>query len=470
MLHTNPNNTTTISSLSHDGRGIANINGKVVFIEGALPGESVSFNYTRRHNNFDEAKIVELLSPPSPMRTTPHCQYFGLCGGCALQHLQHKTQLEMKQRVLFEQLQHIGKINTGKITVLTPLTGPTYNYRYKARLSVKYVKKKEKVLVGFHEKNGRFIADMQSCQILHPAFSNQLGELAILISSLSVYQHIPQIEIACGNSYNDNGDNKSAEAALVIRHLQPFTAADIAKLEQFATQHNYRIFLQPGGIDSVHSLTQPTVLNHSNPTTELLYYRLHTTATTATNLNIYFSPTDFAQINSHINQKMVARVLELLDPKANDNILDLFCGIGNFTLPLAQCCSNGKCVGVEGSKTAVQRATFNASANQITNARFYVADLNNQNVFNNNEWSSLPYNKILLDPPRVGALECIQQLMPKIKKSARKIIYISCNPATLARDAHEIVQHGYTLSHAGIMDMFPHTSHIEAITVFVKSK
>jgi len=499
-------NTTTINTLSHDGRGITTINGKITFVDGALPGEVVSFVYLHRYASFDEARVTAILQP-SPQRitsattspslsTSSCCNHFGICGGCSLQHLQHDAQLAFKQNVLLEQLEHIGGItvlpsnntnnqnhqqsnlycnttehkkstnqkqsshqkkliNTCKI--LPPLVGPIWNYRCKARLSVKYVQKKSKVLVGFHEKNGRFIvADMHHCPILHPSYSNKLGELSNLVTSLSNYQHIPQIELACGEN--------PTKAAVVIRHLQKFTADDLTKLQQFAMENDCQIFLQPHGLDSVYCLTHEQ---------EYLSYTLKCEEGTSNAIHLHFKPTDFTQINYHINQQMVARVLTLLDPQPNETILDLFCGIGNFTLPLARYCKH--CVGVEGNESSIQRAIFNAASNRIDNVKFHCADLSKntdaKGKNNSEKWMSLSYDKILLDPPRVGALHCMKQIIQLAQingATARKIVYISCNPATLARDLKELIQQGYNLTHIGIMDMFPHTSHVEAIAVVEK--
>jgi len=437
-IMTTTTNTCTISSLSHDGRGIAHIDGKTTFVAGALPEEIVTYTYVRRHPSFDEAKCQEILQA-SPMRATPQCPHYAICGGCNLQHIQHKAQLDLKQKVLLEQLDHIGNITPQNI--LPPIVGPIYNYRYKARLSVKFVHKKNKVLVGFHEKNGRFIAEIETCPILHKAFSNNITTLSAFVASLDNYQQIPQIEIACG--YGDTNNS------LVIRHLCAFTSGDLEKIKAFAATHNYHIFLQPQGLESTHSLTHDTdLLSYTAP--------IH-------NLLLSFKPTDFTQINYQINQQMISKVVELLDTQAQEKILDLFCGIGNFTLPIATKCQF--CVGVEGSATAISRAIFNAEQNTITNTKFYNFDLSKD--FSNQEWAKSTYDKIIIDPPRTGALECIKQLA---QFKAKKIIYISCNPATLARDCKELVQQGYTMTHAGIIDMFPHTNHVETMAVFVRSR
>lgn len=431
-------NTCIVNNLSHDGRGIANIEGKVTFISGALPEEKITYSIQRRQNAFDEAICVDILQP-SPMRVKPICQHYGICGGCNLQHLQHEAQIDLKQKTVLEQLKHIAKVIPQEI--MPPILGTSIHYRGKARLSVKHVAKKNKVLVGFHEKKGRFVADLSTCPILNQKFSNILDELSSLIAKLSIYQHIPQIEIACGDDAN----------ALVIRHLQEFTQHDLDLLHGFANQHEYQLFLQPNKTDSLHCITRDS---------NYLHY-----VSSIQNLKLYFKPTDFTQINSTINNQMVKKALELLEIQKHDVVLDLFCGIGNFTLPIAT--QALKVVGVEGSISAIEQAKYNAQQNNITNTEFHAFDLTKD--FSQQPWchTNHNYNKILLDPPRTGALECIKQL--KDYKNIEKIVYISCNPATLARDCHELVhQQNYKMTKAGIIDMFPHTAHVETIVVLEK--
>lgn len=426
-----------VESLSHDGRGIAHINGKTIFLEGALPDEDVSFVYTRRHNNFDEAKVVDILRP-SPDRITPACPHFNICGGCSLQHMSHTKQISYLIQNLRDQMKHFG--NSDNINILPPIIGPIWNYRSRARLSVKYVQKKQKVLVGFHEKNGRYVAEITKCQILHKAASNKLLDLANLISKLSIYNQIPQIEIACGDKVT----------ALLFRHLQKFSDADIELLQKFSEEHNFQIYLQPGGIETVQLLTS------TNKTPDNLSYKLP-----QQNIEMIFSPIDFTQINQEINKQMVSYVLELLDVQPNEKILDLFCGIGNFTLPIATKCS--LVVGVEGNKNAIVRAKQNAGHNNIKNTEFYCADLTKE--LPALSWAQGQYDKILLDPPRTGAQEiCLQ-----IKKfGVKKIVYVSCNHATLARDTKELTNNGYELQNMRIIDMFPHTNHVETIAIFFR--
>lgn len=426
----------TINNLSHDGRGIAHINDKITFIENALPQEEVNFVYHKQYAKFNTAKAVEILKP-SPDRVIPKCKHYNICGGCVLQHLDPNTQVAFKSAVIKEQLKHIGGIAIPEF--LAPITSSAFGYRNKARLSVKYVRQKQKVLVGFHEKsekNGSYVAEIDSCPILHPSVGEKIDQLSKLIVNLSIFQYIPQIEIGVGDKIS----------ALVLRNLQPFTDKDINIITGFAKEHDFQIYSQSGGIDSVKPIT-PHNLND-------LSYKLPNQ-----NLEIIFTPTDFTQINPKVNTQLVDRVLELLDLKPNDQILDLFCGIGNFTLPIARKC--GRVFGIEGSKSAIMRAKYNAVHNNITNADFYVADLT-QKMFEL-AWASKKYTKILLDPPRTGA----QEICSRIKDfGAQKIVYVSCSGATFARDAKILGENGYTLKNITIADMYPHTSHVESVGLF----
>lgn len=424
-----------INSLTHDGRGIGEINGKKVFLENALPGEEVVFDITKHHSSFDEGKVLEIIKP-SEVRQVPKCPHFDICGGCSLQHMSSLAQIAFKQDVLLEQLAHFAGVIPKE--VISPIIGPIWSYRNKARLSTKFVSKKNKVLVGFHEKQGRFIADLQSCAILHPAIGEKLVELAQLISSLSIYQFIPQVEIAIGDNFK----------ALIFRILKDANSEDIEKLLKFGKEFGFVIYLQPNGNNSIFAITEIP--------DDLLSYTL-----TDLDIKLFFQPTDFTQVNQEINKQMVARVLELLGPKPDEQILDLFCGLGNFTLPIAKYC--GKIVGVEGDSQMVMRAKTNAHYNKIINAEFYKADLTKDLA--SEPWARQKFNKILLDPPRTGAFEVVANIE---KFQAKKIVYVSCNPATLARDAKELSRQGYELIKVGVMDMFPHTKHVEAIAVFSK--
>ena len=424
-----------IQKLSHEGRGIAYINGKITFLLGGLAGEKVEFKYLKQHRSFDEGQVTQVLEA-SPQRVTPPCPHFGVCGGCSLQHLQPEAQIKLKEAFLLEQLQHIS--GTQPESVAPPLVGPSLGYRSKARLGVKYVAAKNKVLVGFREVNGRYITDMNSCSILDPAVGQRITKLSQLVQSLEAYASIPQIEVAIGDQ----------TTALIFRHLQPLSDADRRQLQQFAAQEQLHIYLQPGGINSVHRLWPESPPNN----TPLLYYSLG-------ELKMGFQPTDFTQINPSINQQMIHRALQWLNLQPQDRVLDLFCGLGNFSLPLAQNCR--EVIGVEGDAMLVARATENAAHNQIDNAQFYCADLT-QN-FVTQPWAQVPFDKILLDPPRTGAYTVVTHL-PILKP--RAIVYVSCHSASFARDTAELIKQGYRLTKVCVMDMFPHTSHVESMGLF----
>jgi len=425
---------TTIASLSHEGRGIARIDGKTVFIDGALPGEEVSFKYARKRGEFDEGYVVDVLTP-SKQRFEPECKHFSICGGCSLMHLNSDEQILHKQSVLLEQLSHIGGVAPGQI--IPPLTSSHLGYRHKARLGVKYVTKKEKVLVGFREKRSSFVADIQSCRVLHPLLGGSIEDLKKLIQGLSIYHAIPQLEVAMD-------DHK---AAVVIRHLRPLNDEDRYVLDEFEKKHKIKFYLQPGGANSVVSLSERDF--------EALSYRLDTH-----DINIEFRPGDFTQINFSLNRLMVDKVIACLQPSKNDSVLDLFCGLGNFTLPIARYVKNIK--GIEGSTDLVNRAKHNAQLNSIVNTEFIGFDLSLEGL--NLQAIGSGFNKIVIDPPRSGALEIIRQYD---FSGVERLVYVSCNPATLARDAGILVKEkGFGLKMTGVMDMFPHTSHVESIAVF----
>ncbi len=424
-----------VSSLSHEGRGIAHVDGKATFVHGALPGERVRMRYTRRHRRFDEGRVEAVLTP-SPERIEPRCPNFGVCGGCSLQHMPADAQIRFKQDVLLEQLGQFGSVQPER--VLEPLTGPVWGYRRKARLAVKDVPGKGRVLVGFREKHSPYVADMTECHVLDPRVADRLSDLSGLIAGLSCRDRLPQIEVAIG------GDT----VALVFRNLRPFTTADHEALAAFGRQHGFAMYEQPGNEDTVAPVW---------PAEPRLAYR-----PAPGEPEIVFQPTDFTQVNHDINAAMVGRALEYLAPKADDRILDLFCGLGNFSLPLAR--RAGTVVGVEGDERLVRRARENATASGLTNAAFHAADLSREDE--QPQWLSDGFDSILLDPPRSGAAEVIPRLGGL---GAGTIVYISCNPATLARDAGMLVHdHGYRLEAAGVMDMFPHTAHVESIAVFRK--
>lgn len=425
-----------IDNLSHDGLGVARIEGKATFIHGALIGESVDFMYTEKKGQYDKG-VCLTVKDPSPLRVKPKCKHYDVCGGCALQHLHIDEQIRVKERELVTHLKHIARIDIKE--TLPPLRSNSWGYRHKARLSVRYVEKKEKVLVGFRERlSGRLIADIDRCEILHASIGLSIDALKEMIRSMSVYKHIAQIEVAVGEQ----------QSALILRHLEPLTEDDKTLLRVFALKHNVSWYLQPAGPSSVHSLDKDV---------PLLHYQLPDWS-----LNFRFKPTDFTQVNPDMNIKMVRQALNLLDLNAEDNVLDLFCGLGNFSLPIA---TQVNCVvGVEGSQEMVLRASMNAMDNRITNAEFHHADLFKDSL--NYDWSNKSYDKILLDPPRAGALALCQQIE---RFNAKRIVYVSCSPQTLARDAGVLVhEKGYDLMNAGVMDMFPHTSHVESIALFEK--
>jgi len=422
-----------ITDLSHDGRGVAHVDGKALFVAGALPGERVSLRALTRHRHFDEAKVESVLKA-SPDRIEPRCIHFGVCGGCALQHLAPAAQIAAKQRVLAENFERIGKVAPERW--LDPLTSEPWGYRRKGRLSVKWVAKKDKALVGFREDNPRLVADLSICHTLLPEVGHRIAAIGELVGSLDAKRDIAQIEIAAGD----------ATVALVFRHLQPLSDEDIARLKAFAQQHDLAILLQPGGPDSVRALWPETIA---------LSFRIPDS-----DVDIAFKPLDFVQVNAGMNRLMIAHALALLDPQPEDRVLDLFCGLGNFTLPLAR--RVGSVVGVEGDAGLVARARENAAANGITNAEFFAADLAADQ--RGAPWAVRDYDKLLFDPPRSGAAAMLEYLP---RKKTRRIVYVSCHPGSLARDAGTLVQqHGFRLVAAGVMDMFPHTAHVESIALF----
>ena len=425
---------TSIEKLTPEGRGLAHVNGKPTFIDFALQGEQVVFQYTRTSSKYDEARAIEILQA-SADRVDPPCPHFGICGGCSLQHIDTDVQIQLKQNALLGHLQHLANIQPE--TVLEPLKGPTLGYRHKARLGVKYVEKKGKVLVGFREKSSSLLADLSICKVLHPSVGEQLEDLGLLIIELDARKTIPQIEVAISE----------ATASLIFRHLEPLSDRDKQMLSDFAREKNLQILLQPGGPDTIEPLWP------ENP--ESLHYFIANQ-----NLRIEFKPTDFIQVNPVINQQMIDRTLEFMDLRDSDTVLDLFCGLGNFTLPMAK--QAKKVTGVEGAEVMVVKARDNAALNTINNVEFFAADLSKD--LSGYPWLNHLYDKILLDPPRSGAMEMLGHL--KALK-AKRIVYVSCNPVTLARDANVLVNDfGYRLSAAGVMDMFPHTAHVESIAVF----
>jgi len=431
----------TIESLSPEGRGVAHVEGKVVFVDFSLAGEVVEFKYIKISKKFDEAVAVNIISA-SPDRVTPVCQHFTVCGGCSLQHQEHVAQVNSKQDALMHQFQYLGQVQPEHI--LPPLLGPLKHYRQKARLGVKYVPKKEKVLVGFREKANSFLADILACPVLHESVGCHISDLSDLMMTLDAKQTIPQIEVAVDDS----------KTALVFRHLEALSEPDKLALIAYAKKYNVQLMLQSGGPDTI------TPLWPESPPS--LSYTLQDQ-----NVTIEFQVGDFTQVNSDINQAMVTRALNMLELTPQDKVLDLFCGLGNFTLAMARQCA--EVTGVEGALSMVVKARENAVRNNIQNVQFYSADLSKD--ISTEPWlyaagNRQKYNKILLDPPRSGAMEMLKYIG---KLKASHIVYVSCNPATLARDAAVLVhEHGYTLEQAGVMDMFPHTTHVESIALFTK--
>lgn len=423
-----------IESLSHEGRGVAHLDGKAVFIDNALPGEEVMFIYTSQRKAFDQGRAVEIIKP-SVDRVEPACPHFGVCGGCSLQHMSAEAQLAHKQSALIDQFQHIGKLKVENI--LPPITAEQWGYRRKARLGVRFVVKKDKLLVGFRERSSGFLTDMSSCAVLHESVGQHIKDLQTLVRSLDAYQSIAQIEVAVGDELT----------TLVFRNLIELAEADQEKLITFAKQFNVQVWLQPGNSSTAYPLW---------PRDSRLYY-----AMPEYGVELDFLPIDFTQVNYGINHQMVARAIELLELKPEYNVLDLFCGIGNFSLPLAR--KARKVIGIEGSEALVARAKENAERNGIMNVDYLVADLTTYLPS-----ADEPIDRLLLDPSRSGAWEVVER-MKKLKP--QRIVYVSCNIATLARDAGELVANqGYKLVSAGIMDMFPHTAHVESIAVFERVK
>lgn len=423
-----------IVDLSHDGRGVAKLDGKTVFIAGALAGERVRARIVTFKKSFEEGHTLEVLQA-SPLRVEPPCKHFDICGGCALQHLEPAAQIEAKQRVLMENFERIGHVRPA--SVLPPLTDAPFGYRRKARLGVKWVPAKERAIVGFREAmKPMYIADIERCLVLVPQVGERIHELSALVTSMDARERIPQIEVCAGDD----------ATVLVFRHLDVLSADDLQRLRAFGERTGLAIFLQPGGNDSVHALWPEQVD---------LSFRIE-----ASNVELAFRPLDFTQVNAGINQKMVARALEMLDPQPGERVLDLFCGLGNFTLPIARRAAS--VVGVEGEAGLVARARENARLNGLDNAEFFAADLSQD--LRGERWVREGFDKLLLDPPRTGADACIPQL--PLEKVGR-IVYVSCHPGSLARDAGILVrEHGYKLVSAGVMDMFPHTAHVESIALF----
>jgi 23S rRNA (uracil1939-C5)-methyltransferase len=422
-----------ILDLSHEAHGVARLDGKAVFVTDALPGERVMLKRVRRHRNFDEA-VLESVIEASPDRVAPPCPHYGTCGGCALQHLAPAAQLTFKQGQLLENLARLGGVEPQRI--LDPLVGPVWGYRRRARLGIKHVPRKGRVLVGFRERSAPYVADLHECRVLAPPLGLLIDPLAELVSGLSIVTRVPQAEVAAA----DNG------CALVLRVLDPPSEADLARMREWERTHSVRLYLQPGGPATVAPLTPGQApLGYALPEFEV---------------TLEFEPTDFIQVNGALNQAMVSRAIGFLDPGPGERVLDLFCGLGNFSLPLAR--RAGEVVGVEGEAGLVARAVHNATRQGFANVSYLTVDLAAPAL--DAPWATRQYDRVLLDPPRAGARE----VLPVVGASgAGRVVYISCHPGSLARDAGILVRdHGFQLVAAGVMDMFPHTTHVEAMAVF----
>jgi 23S rRNA (uracil1939-C5)-methyltransferase len=462
----------TIESLDQEGRGIAHADGKVVFVEGALTGERVIAEIVKRKSSYDVARSVS-RSVENANRVTPRCPHFGVCGGCSLQHADPSLQLAAKQRALEDALARIGRVRPD--TLLPAVAGPAWGYRYRARLSVRDVTKKGGVLIGFHERKSSYVADMRECHVLPPKISDLLPRLRTLVESLSIRTRLPQIEVAVGERLTpgllDDVKRLPAEPtepvpssasdvtvprerlvyALVLRLLEPLSRADEAKLVAFADAYDVEFWLQPGGPDTVTPFHPPgATLAYTLPEFDVA---------------IPFAPTDFTQVNASINRVLVRRALALLDPGPGDRVADFFCGLGNFSLPIAR--RGAYVVGVDGSGTLIERAKGNAMCNGLeARTKFVTA-----NLFTTTPESLAalgPLNRALIDPPREGAVELVKALPHRADvRALTRIVYVSCAPATLARDAGVLVhERGYQLAAAGVVNMFPHTAHVESMAVF----
>jgi 23S rRNA (uracil1939-C5)-methyltransferase len=425
-----------VAALTHEGSGVVHA-GKTAFVAGALPGEVIRFRRRRSHGQHDDAQLEEILTPSSE-RVMPRCRHFEICGGCALQHLEPSAQLRLKEAQLRENLQRLARVTPSRW--LAPIPGPSFGYRRRARLGVKYVERKDHVVVGFRERNSSLIAAIDRCEVLSPPMDALITPLRELIAGLSIRSRLPQIEVAVG----DNA------AALIMRVLDAPSDTDRQALLEFERRQGVSVYLQAGGIGTVQALS---------PGAPVLSYHLP-----ALELELSFLPTDFVQINAVVNRALVSEAVQLLELTAESRVLDLYCGLGNFSLALAR--HAGQVVGVEGENALVERARANATRNAITNAQFHRADLSRD--VSDAPWLQQAYSHVLIDPPRVGARE----LLPQIAQLApRRLVYVSCHPATLARDIGILVhEHGFELLAAGVVDMFAHTAHVESVALLASGK
>ena len=425
-----------IVDLTHDGQGVADLGERRVFVPGALPGERVRLTLRRRRRQYHEADLVEILEP-SVERVEPPCKYFGRCGGCAVQHFSYEAQVTFKQTIVQEALSRIAGVEPE--VWLEPILGPQWNYRRRARLGVRFVKGKDRVLVGFKERATRYVTDMVSCRVLVKPLDKLPGELSDAIGETSLRQRLPQVEVSAGENVR----------AAVLRVLNDPTEDDLSIFRNLGRQQELDVYLQRAGPGTIRAIDPSGVgqLAYSLPDFDL---------------TLHFSPTDFLQVNAEVNAALVTQTLRLLEVQKNDRVLDLYCGLGNFSLPLAR--HAGEVLGVEGESGLVARAAGNAHLNKIDNVSFIAGDLNQL------EWSFMrgAWDLVVLDPPRSGAQAIVSQMA---QIAPRRIAYVSCHPATLARDAKELIKSaGYQLIAVGIADMFPHTHHVESIALFEKSK
>jgi len=439
----------TIESLDQEGRGVARVAGKAVFVEGALPGEHVRIETLKAKPSFEVARVAAILRPGAS-RVTPRCPHFGVCGGCSLQHADPALQVAAKQRTLEDALERIGRVRPE--TLVPPIAGPAWRYRHRARLSVRHVAKKGGVLVGFHERKSRYVADMRECHVLPKRISDLLPAMRALVASLTIRDRLPQIELAVGERLPAvDGAAVATVYALVLRVLDLPSTTDEAKLVAFADMHGVELWLQPGG---------PGTVTPFHPRHATLAYTLP-----EFDIAIPFAPTDFTQVNAAVNRVLVRRAIALLAPIPGDRVVDFFCGLGNFSLPIAR--RGAHVIGVEGNAALVKRATENAIRNGLADRASFVG----ANLFTatRETIASLgPLDRALIDPPREGAVEVAKALPRNDGEAAlKRIVYVSCNPATLARDAAVLVNdRGYRLTAAGVVNMFPHTAHVESIAVF----
>lgn len=434
-----------VSSLSHEGRGIAlyeqpaEKSGKKVFIQFALPQETVVAHITKETKRFEEADAVEIVGTPSVHRVAPICSHFQTCGGCSLQHMHPDEQIRFKQDVLASHFKHFSDLEPEQW--LPSIRSAQSDYRRRARIGVRYLAKADRLIMGFRERQSNRLIDIHECPVLDQQLNQALPDLRLLLESLTAKAEIGHIELAMGDT----------DIALLVRHTAPFTRADKKRLLDFTTEKKWQLYLQPKP-NKVYRLDAPSMyLHYSLPDFKV---------------DFTFSPLDFTQVNASVNQQMVKLACELLNLQMGERVLDLFCGLGNFSLPLAQCVGQtGQVVGVEGSTEMVQRATYNAKRNQLSHLNFYTQDLTQD--FSKQDWAQQGFDAILIDPPRAGSEEVMQYIS---NFNAKRIVYVSCNPATLARDAGILVRQGYRLIKAGVMDMFTHTGHVESITLFERDR